>query len=169
MGQKVSSGPRVRTNNYGGPVPAGGPSGHHHGRSADHHHNGQSATNGAVLSIGNGHGSYSAAFHSAAHSSSGGGGGQRNRARSLGHVGNSSSSHHNNSSQNGHQALNIPGSSSPNVNVLLHGGDSDDSSEDGGPLTQGPPRSRGRTFPSLMYPQSLPAHLFAPALLQGKL
>ena len=142
MGQKVSSGPRVRTN-YGGPVAAG----------ADPNSVPGSSTNGAVLSMGNGHGSYSASYSTSS-------GGQRNRATSLVHVGSSNG----NSSQNG-QALNIPGTSSPNVNVLsLH--DSDDSSEEGGPLAQ-PPRSRGRTFPSL-HPQSLPAHIFAPALLQGE-
>ncbi len=145
MGQKVSSGPRVRTN-YGGPVTAG----------SDPNSVAGSSTNGAVLSMGNGHGSYSAAYSTSSSSA-----GQRNRATSLVHVGSSSSN-----SQNG-QALNIPGTSTPNVNVLsLH--DSDDSSEEGGPLAQ-PPRSRGRTFPSL-HPQSLPglpAHIFAPALLQG--
>ncbi|XP_001198564.2 E3 ubiquitin-protein ligase znrf2 [Strongylocentrotus purpuratus] len=152
MGQKVSSSPRtVYGAGVGGPDSPGG-----------------STASGGYLSIGNSNGHHNGArLYTSASSSTNG---QRNRARSLG----STSTHSNG------QAMNIPGGSGAS-----RGPDSDPSSSENsapssgsgggsgsGSSTSGASgsgggggRSRGRSFP--FHAQSLPTHLFAPALLQG--
>nr|XP_054769844.1 sericin-1-like [Lytechinus pictus] len=155
MGQKVSSSPRTV---YGAAV--GG---------ADSP--GGSTASGGYLSIGSSNGHHNGArIYTSASSSTNG---QRNRARSLG----STSAHTNG------QAMNIPGGSGPS-----RGPDSDPSSSENSAPSSGSGgggsgsgtsssgasgsgggggRSRGRSFP--FHAQSLPTHLFAPALLQGEI